>query len=103
MLQIEVPGSKNMQNAELSMAVRLFHEIGFFKRNPVAWDFRVKTRIFRVSLHFLRFHPCMFQNGAADNPPCSRTFIWPLARSWPTQKYRLFCSKKQHDSFFNVG
>lgn len=29
MLQTEVPSSKNMQNAELSMAVGLFHKIGF--------------------------------------------------------------------------
>ena len=41
MLPTEVPSSKNMQNAELSMAVGLFHKIGFLsvilRREIFAW------------------------------------------------------------------
>jgi len=53
MLQTKEPSSKNTQNAELiKYGSRFISQNRFFRRKPPAWDFRAKTKIFHVSLHF---------------------------------------------------
>ena len=82
---VTIPSLKNTQNAELSVGV------GYFTKPP-ARDFRVKTRIFRVSLHF---------HSPFSSLPMFQNFQLTACAFLAYTKIQAVLQSKNH--FFNVG